>query len=285
MFAVLQVVHVGAPVVAAWGIAVWTRHRVNRLGARFAVIAALTALFAFVIPAALTGFFPDASGDDIAGWAAVSVLAGAFTGLLSTCPWRGGIASRRADGATAQPHSQLLPVWGFVVVSVGAAASAGWLVVVVFFAVVAVPQWSATETEWFSPDIVWFAILGVVGSAVVGAPFVAAATALGYVSLSFRTLAARAVVIAGGVTIISLLLVVPLAAWSEVPRAAVVSVLGVCAAIGLALAGGALGPWRYGFAAPRRATEPDTVRAMTRGRTPKGTAPLSLWSDASDWND
>lgn len=302
--AVLVLYRVAVPVVAAWGIAIVVSRRTQRLSFRFAEIAGATAVASVAMGALLTGLFRDAEGSELALWLASSALMGAVTGALAVSPWRGGIASRRFDDgerreaeSNARPRVAAAPndptprpyrsPLGFVIVSIGAAAAAGWMVVVAFFATVALPQVTGSQGASVSPDIVWTALFGVGASAIVAVPFVAAATAYGFLTRFFGSMPVRILVIAGGVTLTSASVGVPLAVAVGAPLSATLSILAVCAAVGLALAGGALGPWRFGFAAappPSSSRRPRQPRTR-RGRTPKDAAPLSLWSDESDWND
>lgn len=302
--AVLVLYRVAVPVVAAWGIAIVVSRRTQRLSFRFAEIAGATAVASVAMGALLTGLFRDAEGSELALWLASSALMGAVTGALAVSPWRGGIASRRLDDGErreaeshARPRVAAAPddhtprpyrsPLGFVIVSIGAAAAAGWMVVVAFFATVALPQRAGSQDSWFAGDIVWIALLGIGASATVAVPFVAAATGFGYLARSLRTLPARILVIVGGVTLTSAAFAVPLALAIAAPVSVTLSIVALCAAVGLALAGGALGPWRFGFAAAPRPSSPhQSRRPRTRkGRTPKDAAPLSLWSELSDWND
>lgn len=169
--AVLVLYRVAVPVVAAWGTAIVVSRRTQRLSFRFAEIAGATAVASVAMGALLTGLFRDAEGSELALWLASSALMGAVTGALAVSPWRGGIASRRFDDgerreaeSNARPRVAAAPndptprpyrsPLGFVIVSIGAAAAAGWMVVVAFFATVALPQVTRSQGASVSPDIV-----------------------------------------------------------------------------------------------------------------------------------
>lgn len=183
------------------------------------------------------------------------IVVGFALGVVATSPWFGGFASRRFDSvrnvrasvppgaATDGPRHA---TWqGYTVVSIASAMAVG-AVFALYVATVVTP---------IDPEgvfaISWLVAIAAAATLLVSA--LATLTAVAFAQLSRRasTTRVRALIIVGGFTLSVSLVTVPVLVELRWPPAGIAGFVAIIVLIALAFAGGALAPWRYGFASTR----------------------------------
>lgn len=182
----------------------------------------------------------------------LDIVIGFALGVVATSPWFGGFASRRFDSirgartsvppgpATNGPRPA---TWqGYTIVSIASA-----MVVGAIFALFA-----ATVVTPINPGgvlaIGWLIAIAAAATFLVSALATLTAVAFAHLSRRASTTFVRALIIVGGLTLSVSLVTAPLLVELRWPPAAIAGFVAIIVLIALALAGGALAPWRYGFA-------------------------------------
>jgi len=183
---------------------------------------------------------------------ALDIVLGLVLGVVATAPWFGGFASRRFD-ALRSARASVLPdgvnygrrpaTWqGYAVVSIASAMLVG----------AAFALYAATIASPIAPGSVlstsWLIAIGAGATFLVTSVMVVTAVAFAHLARLTKTAPVRTLIIVGGLTLSVSLVTVPLLVEVSWPLAAIAGFVVMVALIGLALAGGALAPWRYGFA-------------------------------------